>query len=89
MKINTHKEESIEEIEVLIDIHAAGESVVESIRSRQKAMGAEDLADLLGLTRKHILKMAKAQRMPSYRLGGAVRFDPGRIADWLESRSVG
>jgi excisionase family DNA binding protein len=89
MKMSVHKEESIEEIEVLIDIHAAGESVVETIRSRQKAMGAKDVADLLGMTRKHILKLAKEQRMPSYRLGGAVRFDPGKVADWLESRSVG
>ena len=86
----THKGESLEAIEeLIIDIQAAGESVVESIRSRQTAMGAEDLAGILGLSRKHILKLAKAQRMPSYRLGGAVRFDPGRIADWLESRSVG
>ena len=86
----THKEESLEAIEeLIIDIHAAGESVVETIRSHQTAMGAEDLASLLGLSRKHILKLAKAQRMPSYRLGGAVRFDPGKVADWLESRSVG
>jgi excisionase family DNA binding protein len=85
MKMSTHDEE----VEEVFDIHGVGESVVEAIRGRQTAMGAEDLADLLGLTRKHILKLAKAQRMPSYRLGGAVRFDPGRIADWLESRSVG
>jgi excisionase family DNA binding protein len=88
MKMSKEQDE-VEELEFVFDIHGAGESVVEAIRSRQTALLAEDLADLLGLSRKHILKLAKAQRMPSYRLGGAVRFDPGRIADWLESRSVG
>ena len=83
------EQDEVKELDFVFDIHGAGESVVESFRSRRTAMVAEDVADLLGLTRKHILKLAKMQRMPSYRLGGAVRFDPGKVADWLESKSVG
>ena len=49
----THKDESLEAIEeLIIDIQAAGESVVETIRSRQTAMGADDVASLLGLSRE-------------------------------------
>ena len=59
------------------------------IRSRRKAWTADELAEVLSISRKHILRMAKAQRMPSYRIGGSVRFDPSATATWLESRSVG
>lgn len=79
-----------EVLEFLIDsLMAAGESLVEVIRNRSRAMTAEELSELLGLSRKHVYKLAKARRMPSYRLGGAIRFDPGAVATWLESRSVG
>ncbi len=59
------------------------------IRSRRKAWTADELAEVLSISRKHILRMAKAQRMPSYRIGGSVRFDPSATSNWLESRSVG
>ncbi len=64
-------------------------SIVAQIRSRRKAWTAAELAEIIGLSQKHILKMAKAQRIPSYRLGGSVRFDPSSVANWLEGRSVG
>ena len=64
-------------------------SIIAHIRSRRKAWTAAELSEVIGLSQKHILKMAKAQRIPSYRLGGSVRFDPASVANWLENRSVG
>jgi excisionase family DNA binding protein len=74
---------------IIIDIRAAGESLIQTIRSRRTAWKADELADLLAMSQKHILKLAKDQRIPSYRLGGAVRFDPGAVANWLEEKHVG
>ena len=68
---------------------ASERGIIAEIRARRRAWKADELAELLGLSRKHILKMAKEQRMPSYRIGGAVRFDPSATADWLDSRSIG
>lgn len=73
----------------VIDIQAAGESIIETIRSQRTAWTAAQLSELLGMSQKHVLKMAKEQRMPSYRIGGSVRFDPGAVATWLEERHVG
>jgi excisionase family DNA binding protein len=72
-----------------VNIQAAGESLIQTIRSRRTAWKADELADVLSLSQKHILKLAKEQRIPSYRLGGAVRFDPGAVANWLEEKHVG
>jgi excisionase family DNA binding protein len=74
---------------ITIDIQAAGESLIQTIRSRRTALRADELADLLAMSQKHVLKLAKEQRMPSYRLGGAVRFDPGAVANLLEEKHVG
>jgi excisionase family DNA binding protein len=36
-----------------------------------------------------LYKMAKSGRLPSYRIGAAVRFDTRAIAGWLRGRSEG
>ncbi|CAN5750817.1 hypothetical protein BH10ACI4_BH10ACI4_16990 [soil metagenome] len=72
-----------------INLAACAESLSDAIRRRKKAWTAEELADLLSLSRKHIYKLAKQQRMPSIRMGGAIRFDPEAVANWLENRCVG
>lgn len=66
---------------------AASQSLMATIRDRGRAMKAEELAELLSLTSTHIYKMAAAGRIPSFRIGGAVRFDPYVVADWLDRNS--
>ncbi len=62
--------------------------IVSYIRCRRAALTADDLAELLSMSRKHLYKLAKDGRIPSYRIGGAVRFDPRATADWLENRTI-
>jgi excisionase family DNA binding protein len=64
-------------------------NIASHIRERRAAWTAEELGVLLNLSRKHIYKLAKTGRMPSYRLGGAIRFDPQATADWLEKKATG
>jgi excisionase family DNA binding protein len=59
------------------------------IRGRRSAWTAEGLGELLGWSPKHVYKLASDGRMPSYRLGGSVRFDPQAVADWLEAKATG
>jgi excisionase family DNA binding protein len=65
-----------------------GASLSSQIRNRRTAWTAEELADVLCLSRKHIYKLAKRGRMPSLRIGGAIRFDPFATANWLDSKSL-
>jgi len=64
------------------------ESLASLVRRRRTAWTAEELAEVLSLSRKHIYKLAKKGRMPSLRIGGAIRFDPHAIAAWLESKAI-
>lgn len=64
------------------------ESLVSIVRQRRKAWSADELAEILNLSRKHIYKLAKNRRMPCFRIGGAVLFDPKVTADWLESKYI-
>ncbi len=63
-------------------------SVTDIIRAKGSFWTAEDLAEVLSISRKHVYKLAKGGRIPCYRMGGAVRFDPEATAQWLERRAI-
>ena len=47
------------------------------------ALTAKTLAQLLRVSQVTIYKLAKAHKLPSFRVGTAVRFDPRAVAQWL------
>jgi excisionase family DNA binding protein len=51
-----------------------------------RAMTATQLAALLAVSRIIIYKLAKKGRIPSFRVGTCVRFDPRAVANWLRSK---
>lgn len=55
----------------------------EKIARYKGALTAKDLADLLNISPKTVFKLAKAGRLPSFRVGSAVRFDARHVIDWL------
>jgi excisionase family DNA binding protein len=61
-------------------------TLVEQIERTGHALTADDLAKLLSMSRITIFKHAKAKRIPSFRIGTCVRFDPKSIADWLRKQ---
>ena len=58
-------------------------------RGAKGALTAKQLAELLNISPKTIFKMAKAGRIPSFRIGTAVRFDARLIVDWLRRQRTG
>jgi excisionase family DNA binding protein len=58
-------------------------TLAEHIKRIEGAMTAEKLAKLLGVSKITIFKQAKAGRIPSFRIGTCVRFDPRAVANWL------
>ena len=84
------EKKSPEQAIVLMDWNGAEPlDLVERIRRSKSALTAKQLAELLGCTSRNIQKKAKAGKIPSYRLDGDVKFDPVRVADWLQSKSMG
>ena len=50
------------------------------------ALTTKQLAGLLNISEKTIFKMAKAGRIPSFRVGTCVRFDGKLVIDWLREQ---
>ena len=62
------------------DVHL---NLIEELETRQGAMKVADLTKILGVDDKHIYRMAARGQLPSFHVGGAVRFDPQEVAKWL------
>jgi excisionase family DNA binding protein len=58
-------------------------SLADQIEQTGHALTAKELGVLLAVSQITIFKHAKAGRIPSFRIGTCVRFDPRAIATWL------
>lgn len=61
-------------------------NLIEQLEARSGAMKVAELCELLGVDDKHIYRMAARGKLPSFRVGDAVRFDPQEVAKWLRAR---
>jgi excisionase family DNA binding protein len=61
-------------------------SIADQIESLERALTAHELAEILSVSPVTVFKQAKAGRIPSFRIGTCVRFDPKIIADWLREQ---
>jgi excisionase family DNA binding protein len=62
------------------------ESICETLKSQRGLMKAEAVAALLGLHVKYVYELARQGKLPSYRIGGATRFDGKEVSVWLTSK---
>ena len=60
--------------------------LAEQIERMGRALTAEELAKLLCVSKVTIFKQAAAGKIPSFRVGTCVRFDPRTVANWLRSQ---
>lgn len=58
-------------------------SLADRIERMDRALTANELAEMLTVSKITIFKLAKAGRIPSFRVGTCVRFDPRSVAQWL------
>ena len=59
-------------------------TLVEQLRSRQKALTVEELAGLLCIAMRTLYKEVEDDHI----LRSSIRFDPHQIADWLEMKTM-
>lgn len=50
------------------------------------ALNARQLATILAVSTIVVYKLAKKNRLPSFRIGTCVRFDPKAVAIWLRGQ---
>jgi excisionase family DNA binding protein len=61
-------------------------TLADQIERIGRALTANELADILNVSKITIFKQAKAGRIPCFRIGTCVRFDPRAIANWLRAQ---
>jgi excisionase family DNA binding protein len=61
-------------------------TLIQALESRREALTVQEVADLLGVSDKHIYEMIADGRLPAFRVGRSVRIDPQDIADWLRAK---
>lgn len=61
-------------------------SLADQLEKIGRALTAKELAELLSVSKVTIFKHAAAGRIPSFRIGTCVRFDPRAIANWLRAQ---
>jgi excisionase family DNA binding protein len=54
-----------------------------TVRERRTAMTVADVAEILTISQRQVYKLVEDGKLPSFRLGGAIRFDPHLLANWL------
>jgi len=60
--------------------------LADQIEHMGRALTADELAKLLCVSKVTIFKQAAAGKIPSFRVGTCVRFDPRAVAKWLRSQ---
>jgi excisionase family DNA binding protein len=60
--------------------------IADLIEQTDHALTADELSHLLAVSRVTIFKQAKAGRIPSFRIGTCVRFDPKIVSEWLRNK---
>lgn len=58
-------------------------SLADRIARLGRALKADELAELLNVSKVKIFKGARAGKIPTFRIGTAVRFDPKTVSEWL------
>ena len=69
-----------------LDLMTPQTSLADQIEKTGHALTANQLAGILGVSHVTIFKQAKAGRIPSFRIGTCVRFDPFCVANWLRKQ---
>lgn len=52
-------------------------------------MTSAELCKLINLHPVTLREWTRAGRIPAYRIGREWRYDPAKVADWLDEREVG
>jgi excisionase family DNA binding protein len=63
-------------------------TLIQILESRGEALTVQEVAELLGVSDKHIYEMVADGTLPAFYVGRSVRLDPQDIADWLRRRKL-
>ena len=63
---------------------AAG--LTDCLDGKRHALVVTDIAELLRISERQVYKLVAAHRIPCFKIGGSIRFDPSAICVWLREK---
>lgn len=60
--------------------------LLEVLEKKQTALRVGDLAELLNVNERSVYRWAAKHKIPSFKIGGTVRFNPATVAEWLRNK---
>jgi len=63
-------------------------NIVNYLRRRNTALTSAELCELINVHPVTLREWTRAGRVPAYRIGREWRYDPDKVADWLDHREV-
>jgi excisionase family DNA binding protein len=61
-------------------------NLADHLDGRTNALTVSDVAELLNISERQVYKLAAENRIPSFKIGGSVRFDPAAFGSWLRQK---
>ena len=61
--------------------------LLQELSQQPAALKVAEVAKLFRVTPQHIYKLAACGELPSFRIAGAIRFDPHELAEWLAQKA--
>lgn len=56
--------------------------------ARNSLLDVDGVAEALGVTSRHIRRLVAERRIPFFKVGKFVRFDPGELDVWLDQQRL-
>lgn len=63
-------------------------NLITELRARTKALTSAEVCELIRLHPVTLRDWTRSSRIPAYRVGREYRYDPSKIADWLQEREI-
>jgi len=54
----------------------------------EKLLNVDDLAQYLNVSKRTVHRLLKSSELPTYKIGGQLRFSQEEVADWLKRHKV-
>ena len=65
-----------------------GDRSVPRTNGREPLLDVDGVAQALGVTNRHVRRLVAERRIPFFKVGKFVRFDPGELDVWLDQQRV-
>lgn len=60
--------------------------LADSLDGKMQALTVADVAKLLNVSERQVYKLVAEHRIPCFKIGGSIRFDPLAVALWLRMK---